>query len=113
VCVQWRAEECRRFGLVPTSIYGGRHESVLATLWRTIARANWPLWVVERVVLFASPPTARTIGSYQATVWRHLWWGLCRRERAQAPTLKEVHKEQVGLATHHDCHTIGDESKSD
>jgi hypothetical protein len=21
---------------------------------------------------------------------RHLWWGLCRRERAQAPTLKEV-----------------------
>ncbi len=55
----------------------------------------------------------RTIGSYQATVWRHLWWGLCRRERAQAPTLKEVHKEQVGLATHHDCHTIGDKSKSD
>ena len=30
--------------------------------------------------------------------WRHLWWGLCRRERAQAPTLKEAHKEQVGLA---------------
>jgi hypothetical protein len=32
----------------------GRHESVL---WRTMVRANWPLWVVKRVVLFASPPT--------------------------------------------------------
>jgi hypothetical protein len=70
----------------------GQHESMLATLWRTIARANWPLWVVECVVLFASPPTANN--------WRHLWWGLCWRERAQAPMLKEVHKEQVGLATH-------------
>jgi hypothetical protein len=32
--------------------------------------------------------------------WRLVGGGLCWRERAQAPTLKEVHKEQVGLAMH-------------
>src|SRR3989344_6015642 len=54
-----------------------------------MVRANWPLWVVERVVLFASPPTAKNW-----LPWRHLWWGLCRRERAQAPTRKEVQKNR-------------------
>ena len=44
----------------------GRHESVLATLWRTIASQLASLG--GGVVLFASPPTAKTIGSYHATV---------------------------------------------
>src|SRR3989344_735651 len=106
-----RSEECRRFGLVPPSIYGGRHESVLATLWRTIASqlpslGGGALCCLPLLQLRTSLVPIRR-------PWRHLWWGLCRRERAQAPTLKEVHKEQVGLATHHDCHTIGDKSKSD
>jgi hypothetical protein len=34
-----------------------RHESVLATLRRTMVRANWPLWVVERVVSLSANPT--------------------------------------------------------
>src|SRR3989344_5557055 len=106
-----RSEECRRFGLVPPSIYGGRHESVLATLWRTIASqlpslGGGALCCLPLLQLRTSLAPIRR-------PWRHLWWGLCRRERAQAPTLKEVHKEQVGLATHHDCHTIGDKSNSD
>jgi hypothetical protein len=39
-------------------------------LWRP-SRANWPLWVVGRVVLFASPPTANN------------WLGLTGRQAFQ------------------------------
>ena len=53
MCVQWRAEECRRFGLVPTSIY---RADTKACSRRSGApsRANCPLWVVERCVVCLS-----------------------------------------------------------
>jgi hypothetical protein len=48
-------------------------------------------------VLFASPIANNWLLSGHRGA---IFGGACRRERAQAPTLKEVHKEQVGLATH-------------
>ncbi len=51
-----------------------RHASVLA-------RSGAPSRVVERVVLFASPPTANKFGSYQATVAPSLVGPVGVRER--------------------------------
>jgi hypothetical protein len=75
---------------------------VLATLWRTIASqlASLGGGACCDVCLSSN-------GSYQATP---SLVGLCRR--AQAPTLKEVHKEQVGLATHASTTAIQQEIKA-
>ncbi len=75
-----------------------QHESVLATLWRTMVRANWPLWVVEHCVvsLSASPPTVNKFGSYQATVAPSLVGPVGIRERKHLRS-KKYTKNRLAL----------------
>jgi hypothetical protein len=100
VCVQWRAEECRRFGLVPTSNLdmGPTQKRARDALAHHGASQLASLGGGACCVVCLSSNCSNNwlLSGHRGAIFG----GACVGVREQAPTLKEVHKEQVGLATH-------------